>query len=92
MATDWTEVIKVVFGPLIGAAIALLSIWLKEMLDRRRNLQAWYEDQYVRNGLDQISSHIMAVKYNLVANPDNPSIPAEMLILPVEAITKIRLM
>jgi hypothetical protein len=68
---NWTEVFKTAFGPLIGAVIALISLWAKEVFDRRRDLQAWYEEQYLREGLDRIAAHIMAVKYNLTANPDS---------------------
>lgn len=91
MTVDWAKVIETIFGPLIGAAVALVAIWLKEIYDRRRELQTWYEEQYLREGLDRITSHIMAVEYCLNANPDDPPVPEEMLKLPVEAITRIQI-
>jgi hypothetical protein len=90
MTVDWAKVIETILGPLIGAAVALVAIWLKEIYDRRRELQTWYEEHYLREGLDRITSHIMAVEYCLNANPDDPAVPEEVLKLPVEAITRIQ--
>ncbi len=87
---NWTELIKTLLGPLIGAAIALAAIWLKEFFDRRRAVQAWYEERYIREGLDRIASYILTVEYYLSYPSDSPPIPKEMLQLPVEAISRIQ--
>lgn len=88
---NWSELAKTFIGPLIGAAIALGAIWLKELLERRRAIQSWYEERYIREGLDRITSYILTLEYFLSYPSNAPPIPKDMLHFPVEAISRIQI-
>lgn len=88
---DWSEIAKTFIGPLIGATIALGAIWLKELLERRRAIQSWYEERYIREGLDRLTSYILTLEYFLSYPSNTPPIPKDMLHFPVEAISRIQI-
>lgn len=63
---DWARVVESLVGTLAGGFIAIGSWWLKERLDHRRSVQAWYEDYYIIEGVEQLRSYFMTVEMKLV--------------------------
>ena len=87
---DWAEVVKTVVGPLVGGAIALSAIWIKESFDRRRALQTWYEDQYIRGGIDPLISYFMTMHFALFEYENDDWAPKELIHMPIEALTRVQ--
>lgn len=56
---SWGEFLRAVIGPIIAAVFVVIGIWLKEIFDRRKAAQAWYEEHYVTEALDQYIAHIL---------------------------------
>ncbi len=51
----------------------------------------WYEERYIREGLDRITSYILTIEYFLTYPSDSPPIPKEMLHFPIEAISRVQI-
>lgn len=91
MPVDWTEVIKLIGGPLAGGAIALSGIWIKELFDRRRATQNWFEEKYIAEGLDRFYAYIMTIQYSLMVGEEHPALEAQSKLLPVEAVNRLQI-
>ncbi|HEY3103260.1 MAG TPA: hypothetical protein VGJ69_06685 [Pyrinomonadaceae bacterium] len=63
---SWLELVKTTFGPLVGAAIALAAIWIKEFAERKRAIQDWYEESYIEDGVDHLISYALLMEFTLM--------------------------
>ncbi len=63
---DWSRVVESLIGTFAGGFLAIGSWWLKERFDRRRSAQAWYEENYIIEGVEQLRSYFMTVEMKLV--------------------------
>lgn len=95
-STPWSELFKTTFGPLVGAAIALAAIWIKEFFDRRRSVQEWYEKSYVEEGVDRLTSFIVNIEYRLTdllgfKSDKAPLATEEMPTLPMDSIIRLQI-
>lgn len=91
MTVDWTEVIKLIGGPLAGGAIALSGIWIKELFDRRRATQNWFEEKYIAEGLDRFYAYIMTIQFSLMVGEEHPALETQAQSLPVEAVNRLQI-
>jgi hypothetical protein len=87
---NWVRVIESLIGTLAGGLIALASLSLKDLLDRWRASQAWYEQYYVTEGIERLRSYFMMVEMHLIdlyagGSIENASLPP----VPYEAITRV---
>ena len=62
MEITWSKVIEQAIGIILGGGITVFGIWAKELLDRKRTAQTWYEDSYITNGIDR-SLAFLKIKY-----------------------------
>src|SRR5262249_53084059 len=60
------DTIKVLTGPVIGAAIAILAIWAKEFFERRKSIQTWFEEQYIFQGVDLLIAQFILLESLLI--------------------------
>jgi hypothetical protein len=89
--------IESIVGPVIGAVVAVSAIWIKELLERRKNSQLWFEDTYIRQGIDQLLEYLRLYDVQLVLLLNGRDVPllnesADTSMsnrLPIEALVKI---
>lgn len=91
MPVDWTEIIKLIGGPLAGGAIALSGIWIKELFDRHKATQNWFEEKYIAEGLDRFYAYVMTIQYSLMVGEDHPALEIQAQSLPVEAVNRLQI-
>lgn len=87
---DWTRVTESLIGTFAGGVIAVGSLCLKELLDRRRGAQVWYEQYYMTEGIAPLRSYFMMVEMQLIelyggGSAENISLPRA----PYETITRV---
>jgi hypothetical protein len=92
---NWIEIIKATFGPLIGAAIALAAIWIKESLDRKRSIQDWFEKSYIEEGVDRLISWVLLMEFMLMdiqnfGSSKTPLTSDDVQMVPTESIIKLQ--
>ena len=58
--------IESIVGPVIGAVVAVSAIWVKESLDRRKNSQVWFDETYIRHGIDRLLEYLRLYDVQLV--------------------------
>lgn len=58
--------IESIVGPVIGAVVAVSAIWVKELLDRHKNSQFWFEETYIRQGIDRLLEYLRLYDVQLV--------------------------
>lgn len=58
--------IESIIGPVIGAVVAVSAIWVKEFLDRRKNSQVWFDQTYIRQGIDRLLEYLRLYDVQLV--------------------------
>ena len=58
--------IESIVGPVIGAAVAVSAIWVKELLERRKNAQVWFDETYIRHGIDRLLEYLRLYDVQLV--------------------------
>jgi hypothetical protein len=58
--------IESIIGPVIGAAVAVSAIWVKEILERRKDSQFWFEETYIRHGTDRLLEYLRRYDVQLV--------------------------
>lgn len=59
---NWTEILKSVLGPIVGAVIAIATLWWKERNDRKREAQSWFEQQYILECIDPLIAHFIMLE------------------------------
>jgi hypothetical protein len=62
---DWGKVVESAIGTFTGGAIAVASMWLKELIDRWKSAQVWYEQFYITEGIDRLMSHVKIMEIQL---------------------------
>jgi hypothetical protein len=69
MQVDWNKVIESAIGPLlgtlIGGGLTIISLYFKERFDRKKEVQSWFEQQYITKGLDVLLSYIQLSSIHL---------------------------
>lgn len=65
-AWSWTESIRFMIGPAVAAVFVVIGIWLKEVYERKRTAQLWYEGYYITEGLDPFIAHILTLELLLL--------------------------
>ena len=58
--------IESIIGPVIGAVVAVSAIWVKEFLERRKNAQVWFDETYIRHGIDRLLEYLRLYDVQLV--------------------------
>jgi hypothetical protein len=58
--------IEPIIGPVIGAVVAVSAIWVKELLERHKNSQFWFEETYIRQGIDRLLEYLRLYDVQLV--------------------------
>src|SRR5437016_13015296 len=58
--------IESIVGPVIGAVVAVSAIWVKELLERRKNAQVWFDETYIRHGIDRLLEYLRLYDVQLV--------------------------
>jgi len=58
---DWGKIAESAIGTFTGGAIAIASMWIKELIDKRKAAQAWYERYYIAEGIDRLLSHVRMI-------------------------------
>jgi len=58
--------IESIVGPVIGAVVAVSAIWVKEFLERRKNAQVWFDETYIRHGIDRLLEYLRLYDVQLV--------------------------
>ena len=70
MDINWSRIVESAIGPLLGTIlgglIAVIGIYLKEVFDRRRAIQSWYEQRYIFDGVDLVMAYVMSTQYRLM--------------------------
>jgi hypothetical protein len=72
----WLEITKTITGPLMAAVFVVVGIWLKEVYERKKAAQAWFEQYYITEGLDQFIAHLYALSVATI-NIVHPALQAE---------------
>src|SRR5262249_14115869 len=58
---DLGNIAESAVGTFTGAAIALASMWMKELFARRKAAQVWYEQYYIAEGIDRLLSYVRMI-------------------------------
>lgn len=66
---QWTHVIESLIGTFAGALVALCSMWIKERIETRKAVQAWFEQYYITEGLDPVLSYLHLSQQYILMNP-----------------------
>jgi hypothetical protein len=51
---DWSTLVPTIIGGVIAGGSTLTTIWVKQWIDNKRNLQEWFETQYIEKGVDKV--------------------------------------
>lgn len=95
MDINWSRILESAIGPLLGTIlgglIAVISIYLKEVFDRRRAIQAWYEQRYIFDGVDVVMAYVMATQYRLMEQAFDFTFlqDVELQPLPLDALNRL---
>ena len=58
---DLGNIAESAVGTFTGAAIALASMWMKELFAGRKAAQVWYEQYYIAEGIDRLLSYVRMI-------------------------------
>jgi hypothetical protein len=90
---DWLKLVENSAGPLVGsfagAAAALSSLWLKEHLDRKRQIQEWFEQEYVFGGIDLLVELLQRWKHMISHKESQRFLNVDFSSLPHLTITRL---
>jgi hypothetical protein len=90
---DWLKLVENSAGPLVGsfagAAAALSSLWLKEHLDRKRQIQEWFEQEYVFGGIDLLVELLQRWKHMISHQESQRFLNVDFSSLPHLTITRL---
>ena len=77
---------------IVGAAIALIPLWINIRGERKRTNRSWLEQTYVIDGIDKLITHLMTLELQVSNHMSTkPYIPISATNeVPVEAIARVR--
>ena len=89
---DISPFIQTAFGAIVGGGVVIATNWLNTAREKRKEIQEWYEQRYVTEGLDPLIAYFT----NLALRFPNP-LPNEIAripdaTIPVEALTRIEVL
>jgi hypothetical protein len=58
----WLELIKAFGGPVIAAIFVIVGLMWKDRIERKNSAQSWFEQTYIKDGLDMLMCHLSALK------------------------------
>lgn len=77
------------FGGLLGGAIAILTAWLRRRQDSETSTKEWYEQTYIRDGIDPLIAYLIGLEFRLVMKTENIKMNVPNDPVPVNSIAGI---
>jgi hypothetical protein len=85
--------IQTAFGAIVGGLVVIATSWLNTKREKRKEIQAWYEQRYVTEGIDPLLAYFTGLSFHFLSLPsNNKTIPLSELPVPVEALTRIEIL
>ena len=75
----WDKASPTAIGAVVGGFATIAAIAVKEWLDRRRAIQAWYEDLFISEGISQLIVYLSAVEDLLTTLDLKDAVPPDLL-------------
>ena len=86
---DINPFIQTAFGAIIGGLVVIATNWLNTKREKRKEVQAWYEQRYVTEGIDCLLAYFTNLTFHFVRLPNDKAILLPDAPVPVEALTRI---
>jgi len=90
---DISQMIQTLLGTVIGGAIVIATYWVHARLDRQKSAQDWYEQTYIREGLDPVMTYLLNLRLHILnADIQNTMQLPSINVLPLEALSRVQLL
>jgi hypothetical protein len=89
---DINPFIQTAFGAIIGGFVVIATNWLKTAREKRKEVQAWYEQRYVTEGIDPLLTYLTNLTLHFIRLPDQRIMLLPDATVPVEALTRIEVL
>jgi len=89
---DINPFIQTAFGAIIGGLVVIATNWLNTKREKRKEVQAWYEQRYVTEGIDCLLAYFTNLTFHFVRLPNDKAILLPDAPVPVEALTRIEIL
>src|SRR2546421_7143597 len=81
------------FGAIVGGGVVIATNWLATRAEKKRQIQEWWEQQYVTEGIDRITAYLNSVQiYSIIMNTSlgtNPPMIDKPQEVPLEALARL---
>jgi hypothetical protein len=84
--------IQTAFGAIVGGLVVIATSWFNTMREKRKEVQAWFEQRYVTEGIDPLLTYFSNLTLQLMQMPDGKTIPLPDATVPIEALTRIEIL
>ena len=90
---DISQIIQTLLGTVIGGAIVIATYLVHAQIERQKSAQDWYEQTYVREGLDPVITYLLNLRLHILnADIQNSMQLPSINILPLEALSRVQLL
>jgi hypothetical protein len=84
--------IQTAFGAIIGGFVVIATSWFNTMREKRKEIQSWYEQRYVTEGIDPLLAYLTNLSFRFLRLPKDDIILLPELSVPIEALTRIEVL
>lgn len=95
MDTFWDRVLATAIGSLIGGLVAVSTLIVKEVFDRRRAVRTWFEETYITGGIDRLIVYLSTLNdllsWSKLGGPRG-ILPKLVEPYPFEAVERVRML
>ena len=84
--------IQTAFGAIVGGLVVLATSWFNTMREKRKEIQAWYEQRYITEGLDPLLAYFTNMAFGIMRIPDHDTLILPPAVVPVEALTRFEVL
>lgn len=84
--------IQTVFGAIVGGLVVIATNWLNTTREKRKEVQEWYEQRYVTEGIDPLLVYLSNLLFHLTRSSNDEKIILPVAMVPVEALTRIEVL
>jgi hypothetical protein len=89
---DINPFIQTAFGAIVGGGVVVATNWLNTTREKRKEVQEWYEQRYVTEGLDRLLAYFTNLALRFLGSPNHETILLPDATVPVEALTRIEVL
>jgi hypothetical protein len=89
---DIAQLIQTLVATVVGGLIVIATNWISARGKRRQDIQEWYEQTYIIEGIDPLVEYYQKLSFSLIDKLEGYTLHVVQKDIPVDALSKVRIL